>query len=115
MKTTNYRCLIVDDEPLARECLENYVREIDFLEVAGTASNPLELTAKLNQQPVDLLFLDIQMPKMNGLDFIRQSQKLPPIVLTTAFPGYALEGFSLDVVDYLLKPITFNRFFQSVQ
>ncbi|MEM1358823.1 MAG: LytTR family DNA-binding domain-containing protein [Bacteroidota bacterium] len=115
MKPPKYRCIIVDDEPLARECLENYVREIDFLETVGTASNPLELTAKLNQQAADLLFLDIQMPKMNGLDFIRQGQQIPPVILATAFPGYALEGFSLDVVDYLLKPITFNRFFQSVQ
>ena len=107
-------CLIVDDEPLARECLTNYVREIDFLQTVGTANNPIELTQLLDEQTVDLVFLDIQMPKMSGVDFLRQHRNLPSIILTTAFPGYALEGYALDVVDYLLKPITFTRFFQAV-
>ena len=108
------KCLIVDDEPLAREGLLNYVREIDFLQAVGTANNPIELTQLLDQEVVDLVFLDIQMPKMSGVDFLRQHRNLPSIILTTAFPGYALEGYALDVVDYLLKPITFTRFFQAV-
>ena len=108
------KCLIVDDEPLARECLMNYVREIDFLQTVGTANNPIELAQLLDGQAVDVVFLDIQMPKMSGMDFLRQHRQLPSIILTTAFPGYALEGYTLDVVDYLLKPITFTRFFQAV-
>ncbi len=108
------KCLIVDDEPLAREGLLNYVREIDFLQTVGTANNPIELTQLLDRDTVDLVFLDIQMPKMSGVDFLRQHRHLPSVILTTAFPGYALEGYALDVVDYLLKPITFTRFFQAV-
>jgi two-component system, LytTR family, response regulator len=107
-------CVIIDDEPLAREGLSNYVREIDFLNLVATCENPIELTKILDQHPVDLIFLDIQMPKMNGLDFLKIVQKPPMVIITTAFPSYALEGFQLNVMDYLLKPITFDRFFKSV-
>ncbi|GAA3994946.1 LytR/AlgR family response regulator transcription factor [Mucilaginibacter dorajii] len=106
-------CVIIDDEPLAREGLGNYVREVDFLRLAGTCQNPLELMKLLDQQPVDLLFLDIQMPKMNGIEFLKIMQKPPMVVITTAYPTYALESFQLDVLDYLLKPITFERFFKA--
>ncbi|HXB06548.1 MAG TPA: LytTR family DNA-binding domain-containing protein [Puia sp.] len=107
-------CVIVDDEPLAREGMSNYVRDVDFLHLAGACENPLELTKLLEQRPVDLLFLDIQMPKMNGLDFLRLVQNPPIVIITTAYPTYAIEGFQLNVLDYLLKPITFDRFFKSV-
>ena len=112
MSTIN--CVIVDDEPLAREGMSNYVREVDFLRLAGVCENPLELTKMLEQQPVDLVFLDIQMPKMNGLDFLKITPNPPMVIITTAYPTYAIEGFQLNVLDYLLKPITFDRFFKSV-
>jgi DNA-binding LytR/AlgR family response regulator len=106
-------CVITDDEPLAREGLSNYVREVDFLHLIDTCTNPVELIRLLDQHPVDLIFLDIQMPKMNGLDFLKIVQKPPMVIITTAFPSYALEGFQLNVMDYLLKPITFDRFFKA--
>src|SRR5687767_338970 len=108
------KCLVVDDEPLARECIMNYIKEVDFLELAGTCNNPVELTSTMDQQEVDLIFLDIQMPVINGIDFLRMTPKLPIVIITTAYPSYALEGFQLDVLDYLVKPITFNRFFKAV-
>lgn len=106
-------CVIIDDEPLAREGLANYVREVDFLHLTGVCENPLELVPLLDQQQADLIFLDIQMPKMNGIDFLRIVQNPPIVIITTAYPSYALEGFQLNVLDYLLKPITFDRFFKS--
>ncbi len=106
-------CLVIDDEPLARKGLENYIQELDFLNLVGMGNNPMELTALLNQFDVDLIFLDIQMPIMNGIEFLKIKQNLPLVILTTAYPSYALEGYQLDVIDYLLKPITFNRFFQA--
>ncbi len=112
MKVLN--CVTIDDEPLARECIANYVQEVDFLHLVGTGSNPLELTRLLGEQPVDLIFLDIQMPVMNGMEFLQITQNLPLVIITTAYPSYALEGFQLDVLDYLVKPITFNRFFKAV-
>lgn len=108
-------CVIVDDEPLAREGLSNYVREVDFLKLTATCENPLQLLDLLDHCPVDLIFLDIQMPKMNGLDFLKIAQNTPMVIITTAFPSYALEGFQLDVLDYLLKPITFERFFKAAR
>ncbi|HEX3935194.1 MAG TPA: LytTR family DNA-binding domain-containing protein [Puia sp.] len=108
-------CVIIDDEPLAREGLASYVREIDFLHLVDTCENPLELIKLMNQHTIDLIFLDIQMPKMNGLDFLKAVQQPPIVVITTAYPTYALEGFQLNVMDYLLKPITFDRFFKSVK
>ena len=108
-------CVIIDDEPLAREGLASYVREIDFLHLVDTCENPLELIKLMNQHTIDLIFLDIQMPKMNGLDFLKAVPRPPIVVITTAYPTYALEGFQLNVLDYLLKPITFDRFFKSVK
>ncbi len=107
------QCCVVDDEPLARECLINYIDEIDFLELAGTCSNPMELDKVLSRQTIDLIFLDIQMPMMNGIDFLKSNKSLPPVIFTTAYPSYALEGYQLDVLDYLLKPITLDRFYQA--
>lgn len=108
------KCVIIDDEPLARECITNYVREVDFLQLAGTGSNPLELTKLLDEQDIDLVFLDIQMPVINGIEFLKMAQDPPMVIITTAYPSYALEGFQLDVLDYLVKPITFSRFFKAV-
>lgn len=106
-------CVIVDDEPLAREGIANYVREIDFLHLTATCENPVELLKILDENPVDLIFLDIQMPKMSGIDFLKIVKNPPLVVITTAFPSFALESFQLDVLDYLLKPITFERFFKA--
>lgn len=107
-------CVVVDDEPLARECLIDYVEKVDFLHLTGEGTNPMDLSKLLGNNKVDLVFLDIQMPVMNGIDFLKaNSNLLPSVVFTTAYPSYALEGYSLDVLDYLLKPITFNRFYQA--
>lgn len=106
-------CVIVDDEPLAREGIANYVREVDFLNMKGTCENPVELIKMLDDNQVDLIFLDIQMPKMSGIDFLKIVKNPPLVVITTAFPSFALESFQLDVLDYLLKPITFERFFKA--
>ena len=108
-------CIIVDDEPLAREGLANYVKEVDFLHLAGTAEDAVKLAGLMGRNPVDLLFLDIQMPRMSGIDFLKNTRSAPMVILTTAYPNYALEGYQLSVLDYLLKPITFDRFFQSAQ
>ncbi len=107
-------CVIIDDEPLAREGIANYVREIDFLRLIATCENPVELITVLDAHPVDLIFLDIQMPKMSGINFLKITQNPPIVIITTAFPSYALESFQLNVLDYLLKPITFERFLKAV-
>lgn len=108
------RCLIVDDEFLARELLAGYGAKIPGMEVLGTFSGPLDALPLLHEGKVDLLFLDIQMPQMTGLEFIKTLNRKPFVVLTTAYSEYALEAFSLDVVDYLVKPIAFPRFLQAV-
>jgi DNA-binding LytR/AlgR family response regulator len=108
------KCVAIDDEPLARECIANYVREVNFLQLTGTGSNPVELTKLLDEQDIDLVFLDIQMPVINGIEFLKMTQNPPMVIITTAYPSYALDGFQLDVLDYLVKPITFNRFFKAV-
>jgi len=107
------RCAIVDDEPLASEGLTKYIEVIDYLETAAVAENPLELNKILETERIDLIFLDIQMPHMTGLDFLKIKTNLPMVIITTAYPNYALEGFQFDALDYLLKPITFNRFFKA--
>lgn len=108
------KCVIIDDEPLAREGMAKYVSEVAFLELVGTGSNPLELTKIAGEQEIDLLFLDIQMPMMNGIDYLKATPNPPMVIITTAYPSFALESFELDVLDYLVKPITFNRFFKAV-
>lgn len=107
------RCAIVDDEPLAAEGLVKYIEVIDYLEAIAIAENPLELNKILENERIDLIFMDIQMPHMTGLDFLKIKTNLPMVIITTAYPNYALEGFQFDAVDYLLKPITFNRFFKA--
>jgi DNA-binding LytR/AlgR family response regulator len=108
------RCIVIDDEPLARECIEDYVSKVDFLELVGVGSQPMELMAVLDGHKVDLIFLDIQMPVINGIDFLKVLSDPPMVIITTAYPEFALEGFQLDVLDYLVKPITFDRFYKAV-
>ncbi|TAE30211.1 MAG: DNA-binding response regulator [Cytophagales bacterium] len=106
-------CVIVDDEPLAREGLAGYVQLIDFLNLVGTAEHPLDVLKLLETQPIDLLFLDIQMPHLSGLELLRMLTNPPVVILTTAYPQFALEAFGLSVLDYLLKPILFDRFLKA--
>lgn len=108
------KCIIVDDEPFAREGIALNAKEIQFLEIVGEFSNALEANNFLSAHDVDLMFLDIEMPGINGLDFIRSLKKRPQVILTTAYPQYALESFELDVVDYLVKPVRLDRFIKSV-
>jgi DNA-binding LytR/AlgR family response regulator len=107
-------CLLVDDEPLAIQLLQKHVLEFDTLQLAGTCTNAVEAMAFLQQYSVDLLFLDIQMPKLTGLEMLKALKNPPAVIITTAYREYAIEGYDLDVVDYLLKPITFIRFSQAI-
>ena len=109
----NMRCLIVDDEPLAHEVILKYVEDVPFLEVVGQCYLATEAISFLNQQPVDLIFLDIRMPKLNGLDFLRTLQQRPLVIITSAYEEHALESFDLEVSDYLLKPFRFERFLKA--
>lgn len=108
------RCLLVDDEPPALDVLEIYIESVPGLEVAARCENALEAFQALQQQPIDLMFLDINMPKLLGTDFLRTLRNPPPVIFTTAHRDYAVDGFELDVVDYLLKPIPFDRFLRAV-
>lgn len=108
-------CLIVDDEPLARKGMEEYVKEISFLQLAGSCENAVKASAYLNDGKVDLMLLDIQMPKLSGIEFLKTLKNPPLVIFTTAFSEYALESYSLDVIDYLVKPIPFDRFLKAVQ
>ena len=107
-------CIIVDDEPLARKGLSEYVREIDFLVLVGECANASQAKEMLAKSPVELLLLDIQMPHTSGLEFVRTLVHPPMVIITTAFSEYALEGYELDVIDYLVKPIPFDRFKKAV-
>jgi len=107
-------CLAVDDEPPALEVLKNYISAISSLELAGTCNNAIEASNILRSRKIDLLFLDIQMPQLLGTDLIRTLKNPPKVIFTTAYRKFAIEGFELDAVDYLLKPISFERFLKSV-
>ena len=109
-----YQCLIVDDEPPAREVLRRYIAQLPMLSLAGECPNAVQAMILLRQQPIDLLFLDIQMPKITGIDLIKSMPSLPKVILTTAYEQYALQAFDLEVTDYLLKPIQFERFLKAV-
>lgn len=111
---TIIKCLVVDDEPPAREILRRYVQEVPTLQLAGECGNAVQALAVLQQQPIDLLLLDIRMPQLTGTDFLRTLQHAPKTILTTAYSDYALEGYELDVIDYLVKPIRFDRFLKAV-
>ncbi|WP_460958278.1 LytR/AlgR family response regulator transcription factor [Spirosoma litoris] len=108
------RCLLVDDEPPALAVIESHINMIDGLEIVGRCHNAIQAFGMLQTTPVDLMFLDIKMPKLLGTDFVRSLRQPPKIIFTTAYRDYALDGFELDVVDYLLKPISFERFLRAV-
>src|ERR1044072_3559932 len=109
----NLRCMIVDDEPLDRKGLQEYCADVDFLEVVAVCDSPVKAVDLLQTEQIHLLFLDIQMPRINGLDLVRSLPQPPLVIFTTAFAEYALQGFELDVIDYLLKPIAFERFLKA--
>lgn len=108
------KCVIIDDEPLAVELLVEFVGRVDSLELVTTFTNAIDAISIINQSQIDLIFLDIEMPHFSGIDFINAIEKKPLIIFTTAYSHYAVEGFNLGAVDYLVKPIPFNRFLKSV-
>ena len=108
------KCIVVDDEPLAIEIMESYVSKVEQLHLLGSFRNAISAFTFLQENNVDLIFLDIQMPKLSGIDFIKTLKHPPKVIFTTAFREYALEGFELEIVDYLLKPIPFDRFLKAV-
>jgi DNA-binding LytR/AlgR family response regulator len=109
------RCIIVDDEPVARKILQEFVEQVPFLELVAKFENAAKTEAFLQNNQADLMFLDIEMPKVSGLELLKKADIKPLVVLTTAFPQYALEGYELDIIDYLLKPFAFSRFLKAVQ
>ncbi len=107
-------CIIVDDEPLAIEVIESYVQQFDSLELKRSFQNPIKAFEYIRNNKIDLIFMDIQMPKLTGLDILRSLHSKPQVIITTAYRDYALEGFELEVTDYLLKPISFERFVKAI-
>lgn len=110
----HYKCLIVEDEPLAAEVLQDYIRQVPFLKLIKTCSDAIYAMETLKEEKIDLVFLDIHLPKLKGLDFIKSLTNPPHIIITSAYHEYALEGHELNVLDYLLKPIEFKRFLKAV-
>jgi len=108
------RCLIIEDEPLAADIMRDYIGQISFLKLQGTCTDAVSALEFLRSQPVDLLFLDIHLPGLKGLDFLRTVKNPPDVILTTAYHEYAVESYELNVVDYLLKPIEFKRFVEAI-
>jgi len=106
-------CLIIDDEPVARKGMEEYVREVEFLNLVAQCENPLKAAPYLEKGAIDLIFLDIRMPKLSGIEFLKTLRDPPMVIFTTAYSEYALEGYSLNVMDYLMKPISFERFLKA--
>ena len=111
MKT---KCLIVDDEPLAIQLIESHAAKIENLEIVAKCSNAMEAFNVIREKRIDLIFMDIQMPQITGIDFLKTLKNPPKVIITTAYRQYALEGYELDVVDFLLKPISFERFLKAV-
>ncbi|SFD06789.1 LytR/AlgR family response regulator transcription factor [Flavobacterium phragmitis] len=108
------KCVIIDDEPLAVELLQDFVKKVDSLELMNSFNNAIDAVSFINQNNVDLIFLDIEMPHFSGIDFINTIEKKPLVIFTTAYSDYAVEGFNLGAVDYLVKPIPFHRFLKAV-
>lgn len=108
------RCLVIDDEPPAREIIRRYIEQVPSLQLAGECANAIQAFSLLQQQLVDLLFLDIRMPQLNGNDFLKTLKNPPKVIFTTAYSEYAVEGYELDAIDYLMKPIPFDRFLKAV-
>ncbi len=111
MKT---KCMIVDDEPLARDLIRGHIEKLENFEIVAECDNAMKALSVLREKHVDLIFMDIQMPQITGLEFLKTIKHPPRVIITTAYREYALEGFELDVVDYLVKPITFERFLKSI-
>ncbi len=111
MKT---KCIIVDDEPLARELIRNHISKLENFEIVAECDNAMKAIDALRNHQIDLMFLDIKMPQITGIEFLKTLKNPPKVIITTAYSQYALEGFELDVVDYLMKPVTFERFFKAV-
>jgi DNA-binding LytR/AlgR family response regulator len=109
-----YNCIIVEDEPLAAEVVKDYIMQVPFLQLKGICTDALYAMDLLQKEKIDLVFLDIHLPKLKGFDFIKALKKPPQIIITSAYQEYALQGYELNVVDYLLKPIEFNRFVMAV-
>ena len=110
----NIKCLIVDDEPLAVRLISSYIQQVPELEVTAACNNAIDAFAILREQKIDLIFLDIKMPKLIGTDFLRSISHPPKVIFITAYRDYALDGYELDIVDYLLKPVSFTRFIKAV-
>jgi DNA-binding LytR/AlgR family response regulator len=108
------KCLIVDDEPLAQELIESYIARIPNLEVVKKCNDAIQAFEVMKKEKIDLIFLDIQMPVIDGLGFLKSVKNIPAVIITTAFPQHALESYDFDVTDYLLKPISFERFLKAV-
>ncbi len=109
-----FNCLIVDDEPLARDLIRNHIEKLENFKIVAECSSAIKAMQKLHNNQIDLMFIDIQMPQITGIEFLKTLKNPPKVILTTAYREYALEGFELDVVDYLVKPINFERFLKSV-
>ncbi|MES1215805.1 MAG: LytTR family DNA-binding domain-containing protein [Bacteroidota bacterium] len=112
-KPLHINCIIIDDEPLARKGLKEYISDVDFLNLIGEFDNPVKATDLIARGEADLLFLDIQMPKITGLDFFKTLINAPPVIFTTAYSQFALDGFEVNALDYLVKPISFERFLKA--
>ncbi|MCL6293690.1 LytR/AlgR family response regulator transcription factor [Jejuia spongiicola] len=110
-----YKCLIIDDEELARELIETHLNQLDNFELVASCASAIEASNILQKKPVDLLFLDIEMPVLKGTEFFKTLLQKPKVIFTTAYRDYALDGFELNAIDYLLKPITFSRFFKAIE
>ncbi|WP_373055907.1 LytR/AlgR family response regulator transcription factor [Zunongwangia sp. H14] len=108
------KCIIIDDEPLAIEVVESYLEQVGDVEIIAKCTNPLQAIQVLNKYKIDLVFLDIEMPNLNGIDLVKSIDNLPQFIFTTAYPQYALDGFNLNATDYLVKPIPFHRFLKAI-
>ncbi|WP_066218112.1 LytR/AlgR family response regulator transcription factor [Formosa haliotis] len=108
------KCIIIDDEPLAIDVVESYLKQIGGIDIVAKCTNPLEAITLLSKKQVDLVFLDIEMPNLSGIDLVKSIENLPQFIFTTAYPQYALDGFNLNATDYLVKPIPFHRFIKAV-
>ncbi len=111
----NIRCLVIDDEPLAQRVIERYAENLSYLQIVKKCNTAIEAIEVLHHESIDLLFLDINMPKLTGIDFLRTLKNPPLVIITTAYAEYAIQGYELDVVDYLMKPFAFERFYKAVQ
>jgi len=108
------KCIIIDDEPLAVDVIESYLNQVENMEVVAKCTNPIDAIALINKHKVDLVFLDIEMPNLTGIDLVKTVENIPQFIFTTAYPQYALEGFDLNATDYLVKPIPFPRFLKAI-